>query len=76
MSEEKQEKCVCQSCCEETETKEPKCSEPSIEELEAEEPEPAEPESSEAPEENPEKITVTNSMDIQGSHFLYTQGTE
>ena len=28
------------------------------------------------PEENPEKLTVTTSMDLQGSHFLYTQATE
>ena len=29
-----------------------------------------------AESETQEKITVTNSMDLQGSHFLYTQATE
>ncbi|MFY1112310.1 MAG: ferredoxin, partial [Methanosarcinaceae archaeon] len=29
-----------------------------------------------AEEESQDKITVTTTMDLQGSHFLYTQATE
>ncbi len=87
----KKEAHVCNGCCEageieteeletgETKNEEPETGETKTEELEAGEyesegPEPAVPESSES--ENQEKITVTNSMDLQGTHFLYNQATE
>ena len=87
----KKEAHVCNGCCEageieteeletgetkneESETGETKTGELEAGESESEEPEPEVPESSES--ENQEKITVTNSMDLQGTHFLYNQATE
>lgn len=77
MSEEhtEQETHVCKGCCrtDENEVLEPKVGvevgELEADDLEAEAPETAE-------EEAQEKITVTTSMDLQDSHFLYTQATE
>ncbi|HHV24827.1 MAG: 4Fe-4S binding protein [Methanosarcina sp.] len=71
-----QETHVCTGCCGageneviEAKVKELEAEEFETRDLEAEKPEPAE-------EEAQEKITVTTSMDLQGSHFLYTQATE
>jgi 4Fe-4S ferredoxin len=62
---------LCRGCCEtgENEVIEAETEEFETEDLEAEAPETAE-------EESQERITVTTSMDLQGSHFIYTQATE
>jgi 4Fe-4S ferredoxin len=83
----KQETQVCSECCNEcceageieTESKDAKTEvlkveESEVKELESEESEPSAPENCEC--EDQEKITVTNSMDVQGDHFLYSQATE
>lgn len=78
MSEEhpEQETHVCTGCCGagENEVIEAKVGELEAEEFETRDLEAEKPESAE--EEAQEKITVTTSMDLQGSHFLYTQATE
>ncbi|WP_394326017.1 4Fe-4S dicluster domain-containing protein [Methanosarcina horonobensis] len=82
MSEKEPEECpeqetqVCGGCCcGAGETEEPEKGKNEIEDIESEEfEEQAEAEPEE--DENQEKITVTTSMDLQGSHFLYTQATE
>jgi 4Fe-4S ferredoxin len=75
----------CNECCNECcETEEIGTEETKTEKIENEKSEAMEFESDESantvPEnstgENQEKITVTNSMDIQGTHFLYNQATE
>lgn len=81
----KSETCGCRGCCETTQP-EMHCSENEITvtETEFEKPDQEDIEfddiSTSAPEagegENQEKLTVTNSMDVQGSHFVYTQATE
>ena len=70
---------VCNGCCGTGEGEEPEIGEnevsgPDSEDLEFEEPEAAVSGDSEGEEQ--EKITVTTSMDIQGTHFIYTQATE
>ena len=77
MSEEspKKEASVCNECCNECcEAGETETEESEVKKLESEESEPSALENSEG--ENQEKITVTNSMDVQGDHFLYSQATE
>ena len=88
MSEEhkEQETHVCRGCCgageneiaeaqaDELEEEKFEAGESEAEELEAENIKTEEPGTSEG--EPQEKITVTTSMDLQGSHFLYTQTTE
>lgn len=76
MSEEhtEQETHICRGCCgtEENEVTEPEATEP--EDFEAEDLEAEAPETDES--EAQEKITVATSMDLQGSHFIYTQTTD
>lgn len=78
MSEEhtEQETYACRGCCEagENEVTEPEVDGLESDELENEDIEAEAPENAE--EEAQEKITVTTSMDLQGSHFIYTQTTE
>ncbi|AKB29276.1 Polyferredoxin protein MvhB [Methanosarcina siciliae T4/M] len=81
MSENEPEECPEQEtqacdgcCCGAGENEEPEKGENETEDLESEDFE--EPEEAEPEEENQEKLTVTTSMDLQGSHFLYTQATE
>ncbi|AAM06246.1 TPA: 4Fe-4S binding protein [Methanosarcina acetivorans] len=70
-----QETQVCGGCCcGAGENEESEKGENETEDLESEEFE--EQAEAEPEEENQEKLTVTTSMDLQGSHFLYTQATE
>ncbi len=71
---------VCNGCCGTGEGEEPEIGEnevsgPDSEDLEFEEPEAAV-SGGDSEGEEQEKITVTTSMDIQGTHFIYTQATE
>ena len=77
MSEEhtEQEAYICRGCCGAGENEVTESDDNGFEagELEAGD---LEAEAPENPEEAQEKITVTTSMDLQGSHFLYTQATD
>ncbi|HII00849.1 TPA: 4Fe-4S dicluster domain-containing protein [Methanosarcinaceae archaeon] len=70
---------VCKGCCcgdGKAGPEEPCAEELEAEELKAEESENEGAEETGAEEEGQDKITVTTTMDLQGSHFIYTQATE